>query len=120
MKQLATIDEVKLFMAQLLPHAIKAPWVDHPVDSQVLADLCLEKGILLPKLHPSYYNNPREVKHYLEFQLDKIFQEGPEYVSRNIMIRREFLPSHSSAGAMFLKPFYSFKRVKKQRRKNSL
>ena len=115
MIQLATIEEIERFMSQLLPHAIKAPWADHPVSSQVLADICLEKGIVLPKLHPSYYNNSRQVRHYLDHLLNRIFANGAEYVSGTIMMRKDRLLVGNTAGSMLPKTFYSFKTVKKRR-----
>jgi len=115
MIQLATIQEIEHFLAQLLPHAIKTPWANNPVSSQILANLCLEKGIVLPKLHPCYYNDKRQVRHYLDHLLDRFFVDSPEFVSGRIMIRKDRLPVGNTAGLMLPKAFYSFKRVRKRR-----
>jgi len=111
----ATIEQIGQFISELMPKAIKAPWADHPVSSQILADLCLEKDIPLPKLHPSWYCRAQEVRNYLECLLDRFFHEDLEFVSGNILIRREYLPVPNSPGSLFFKPFYSFQRLKKRR-----
>ena len=109
-QEVATDIEIAEFMAALTRKASKASWFGAPVSSQVLADLCLEKRVTLPRLHEYWYSNAQEVKNYLEILLDRFFREGSEHVLGNIVFRREFRFVSESPGVFTQRKFYLLKR----------